>query len=90
VSYYYLRPRHDQDPDPEDIKLHVGRSRLVGTVEVSRVRLDLYVAECSCCGWRKVYRTSSPNVVAWETYCHNWTREKQGCPTNPTREEGLS
>lgn len=87
MSYLTLRPRHDSEEEPEETELEVGESRLVGTVEVQRAELKLYVAECGFCGWRKKYPTESPNGVNWDTFCHNRTRRKEGCPINPTREE---
>jgi hypothetical protein len=89
MSYHYLRPKPDHDPEPNDYILCVGQSQRFGTVVVVRVSLSLYVAECSFCGWRKKYPTQSSNGVAWDTFCHNRRRLKEGCPTNPTREEGF-
>ncbi len=87
MSYHTLRPRPNGEEEPEETELEVGASLTVGTVEVQRAELNLYVAECGMCGWRKKYPTSSPNSVNWDTFCHNRTRRKEGCPTNPTREE---
>jgi hypothetical protein len=88
MSYYTLPPAADTDPEPEEVSLSVGETLTSGTVEVRRVRVDLYVAECNFCGWRKKYPTDSPNGASWDTFCHNSNRIKRGCPINPTREEG--
>lgn len=87
MSYHKLRVVTDQEPEPEDTSLKVGESRLVGTVNVTREKQDLYVAECQFCGWRKKYPTTSPNGVNWDTFCHNRSRRTSGCPTNPTKEQ---
>ena len=79
MSYHTLRVKPDNEEDPEETGLQVGESRLSGSVTVSRERTDLYVAECSC-GWRKEYPTESHNGAYWDTFCHNRTRQKEGCP----------
>lgn len=89
MSYYYLRGpiSNAEDVEPEEPASHleVGECRIEGAVEVRRAGEQLYVAECSGCGWRT--RHSSPGVANWSTFAHNSNRRRHGCPPNPVRED---